>query len=668
MEFDFIDKYKLVIERVGKRYKVVLLDPVRKVIPIRVFGSVFWIGWARKKQFVAELAEKVGCSPNNLVAPLEAIGAEIELKGRRILEPQRPPKKTEPSKEAVDESLLNDEGKFEFVARKVAGLITDKHRFVTHRQSHVIWVYRNGFYADDGEEVIREEVRTLLGDDATEAWVNETVRHIEETTYTDPKKFEAPAHLVNVKNCTLNIQTGEPISHSPETIFTNELPIDYDPNADCPAIKKFLAEILTPDDIPVMQEIVGYCLMRNYKFAKAVMLLGEGSNGKSTLLNLIAALLGEENVATPALQDLIEDRFSRAELFGKLANIHADLSNIKLRQTGIFKLLTGQDLVYAQVKHKNPFKFKNYAKLLYSANELPRTYDTSEAFWRRWIIINFPNVFPEGDPKTDPNILGKLTTPREFSGFLNYALEGLKRLLVQGVFSQSKTGKDIEREWITRTDSLRAFIMRHATRDPKYIVTKDSFYTAYQDFCVENEVAPVEKALVGRRLPVLLPGVYDFYPIVGDKQRKCWKGIKLTDAKYGKYNMREMKDISSFMSVLGEKKVYSKNSVNSVKESPEDPHISHIQEEGGGRNGVETAEHWDMAGKTESQQDNIRRVMVIIGDLEGQYDGAAPVEEIKRIAESKGIKRSFVEELIEQEKMRGHLYEPKEGMITRAVK
>ncbi|MDH5685308.1 MAG: Minichromosome maintenance protein MCM, partial [Hadesarchaea archaeon] len=75
-----------------------------------------------------------------------------------------------------------------------------------------------------------------------------------------------------------------------------------------------------------------------------------------------------------------------------------------------------------------------------------------------------------------------------------------------------------------------------------------------------------------------------------------------------------------------------------------------------------------MTGKPKSQRDNIRRVLDIIKELEGQYGGAAPVEEIKRIAESEGIKQSFVEELIEQEKMRGHLYEPKQGMVTRAVK
>jgi phage/plasmid-associated DNA primase len=237
--------------------------------------------------------------------------------------------------------------------------------------------------------------------------------------------------------------------------------------------------------------------------------------------------LGRENVATPALQDLIEDPFSRADLYGKLANIHADLPAIRLKHTGIFKMLTGQDLIWANVKHKKPFTFRNYAKLLYSANELPATNDTSEAFWRRWLLITFPNTFPDGDPKTDPNILSKLTTPEELSGMLNWALEGLRRLLKQGHFTYTKTQSEVEEEWVARTDSLRAFVKKYARKSTGHYVTKESFYAAYSAFCEENESTPIEKAAVGRRLPTLLPGITEFHPAEENKQKRAWKGIAL---------------------------------------------------------------------------------------------------------------------------------------------
>ena len=450
----------------------------------------------------------------------------------------------------VDKSLLDEDGRFKFVPQEVAAAIASKHKFATHRFSHVIYVYGDGSYTFDGEELIREEVRTLLGDEAKEGRVNEVVAHIRETTYTQPEKFNPPLNLINVKNATLNIETQEATPHSPDVIFLNELPVNYDPAAGCPKIIKFLSEVISEDDIAVIQEIVGYCLLRDYRFAKAVMLLGEGSNGKSTLLNLITALLGEKNVATPSLQDLIYNSFAKGSLFGKLANIHADIPSTRLKHTGIFKMLTGQDIIWADVKHLKAFEFKNHAKLIYSANELPQTDDTSEAFWRRWIVIDFPNTFPDDDPKTDPTILDKLITPEELSGFLNWALEGLRRLLSQNKFTTTKTREQVEREWIARTDSLRAFIAEQVTFNPDYFVTKDGLFEAYCDFCDERELIVIEKAMVGRRIKVLLPKILEFTPRPTGKQVRAWKGIRLSppyDNRNYKTEMTEVTEISTYL-------------------------------------------------------------------------------------------------------------------------
>ncbi len=427
-----------------------------------------------------------------------------------------------------------------FVPKLLADKITGARRFVTHRQSHVIWVYTNGVYESCGEEIIRGECRSELGHLAKEGYVQEVVKHIQETTFTEPEKFEPPTHLINVKNGILDTETGELTPHNPDIIFTNKLPAEYTPSATCPAIDKFLAEVLNHEDVELVQEIVGYCLYRDYPLAKATMLLGEGSNGKSTLLRLIAALLGEKNVATPSLQDIIYNRFAKATLFGKLANIHADIPSVRLKHTGAFKMLTGQDLVWAEEKHKDAFAFRNYAKLLYSANELPQTDDMSEAFWRRWIVINFPNTFPDGAPTTDPNIFDKLTTPQELSGFLNWALDGLKRVLEKGDFTMTKTREQIEDEWVARTDSFRAFVMKHVSTDPNCWVSKDDLYQAYQDFCDKYELPPIEKTMVGRRLPVLITKTTEFLPKFEDKQVRAWKGVRLSDSYVSKNHITDI--------------------------------------------------------------------------------------------------------------------------------
>lgn len=275
--------------------------------------------------------------------------------------------------------------------------------------------------------------------------------------------------------------------------------------------------------------MVGYCLLRRYPFAVAFMLLGPGSNGKSTELNLIEALLGEENVATPALHDLLYNRFSKAELFQKLANIHSDIPSTKLKYTGTFKMLTGQDTLYMERKNKDPFYAKNYAKLIYSANELPQTEDLTLAFFRRWILFKFPNSFPENDPKTDPHILEKLTTQGELSGFLNWALKGLHRLLKQGHFTRTRPMEAIENEWIMKTDSLRAFVNERVKVEQGAFTTKADFYEKYKNFCAEHEIETVTMQTVGRRLPSIIPQTGEIHPRVGKKQQKAWKDILITN-------------------------------------------------------------------------------------------------------------------------------------------
>jgi len=416
-----------------------------------------------------------------------------------------------------------------FIPAWLAKDVMKREKFVTHRDSRVLWVYTNGAYSPDGESRIHELAREYLGDFSKKERVNETVSHIRETTYTNPEEFIPPIHLINVKNGIFDMEKCELMDHTSDIIFTNELPVDYNPKADCPNIKKFLKEILHKDDIPVVQEIVGYCLLRDYCFAKAVMLLGEGANGKSSLLNLVVALLGEDNIATPSLQNLLSNRFSKASLYGKMANVHADLPTYKLKYTGTFKMLTGQDIIYAEHKHTKAFEFKNYAKLLYSANELPQTEDMSEAFWRRWIIVDFPNTFPEGDPKTNPNVLEMLTTPEELSGFLNWALAGLRRLLKNKKFTMTKSRNDIEVEWVTRTDSLRAFVMNHVTSDPECAVMKDDFFISYQEFCDEHDTTPISKAMVGRNLPTMVPKVLSFRLGGSGTQKRAWGGLRLSD-------------------------------------------------------------------------------------------------------------------------------------------
>jgi len=129
-------------------------------------------------------------------------------------------------------------------------------------------------------------------------------------------------------------------------------------------------------------------------------------------------LLGKENVSNVAWQAL-SDRFKTAELFGKWANICAELPTKGIEDNGIFKALVGEDYLTVEKKNKNPFSFQPYARLLFSCNSIPKNYgDKSEGFYRRLIIVRFNHSVPED--KRDPELLEKFRCDAEsFSFFRN---------------------------------------------------------------------------------------------------------------------------------------------------------------------------------------------------------------------------------------------------------
>jgi len=417
-----------------------------------------------------------------------------------------------------------------FIPKKLADRIKNERHFLTARDNEDVFVYDGHVYNLDGEATIKEMGRKKLKELSKEYYISETMNHLRQTTYVPRDWLDADNPLIVTKNCVLNPETLETFPCSPEIFTTIAIPVTYDTEKDCPAIKKFLTEVVNIADIKLLQEICGYILLKRYVFQKAVMMLGSGANGKSTMIRIIAAMIGSDNISTPSLQSLLYDRFAASQLYHKLANLHADIPDKELKNTGLFKMLLGGDWIDAQRKHRDPFKFINYAKLIYSANELPKTNDLTPAFFRRWILINFPNTFPEDSKKCDPHIIGKLTTEDELSGFLNWSLVGLQRLLKQGHFSKTQPSTEIEAEWIRQTDSLAAFVKENVKVKRGMCISKEMFYEHYTEYCSENESDVITKSSVGHRLPTLISQTSAFKPQYKGKQRvTAWKDICVID-------------------------------------------------------------------------------------------------------------------------------------------
>lgn len=262
------------------------------------------------------------------------------------------------------------------------------------------------------------------------------------------------------------------------------------------------------------------------------MLFGSGENGKSTFLNLIHKFLGDENIANISLQALCYERFAKAGLYGKLANINADLPSTAIKSTGNFKEATGNDMIRADVKNKDPFKFRNFAKMVFACNQLPATSDNTDAFFRRWEIITFPYKFTDDKndifKQKDVEVLKKISSEQNLSGLLNWALEGLKRFRKQG-FTSSKIMKDIKDEWILRTNMLQAFVNRYVEEGMGYYVPKEVFYEAYVEFCKEHDLEAEKSHVVSRNLKSVIPRVRDERPKIEGKQVRVWKGIGISN-------------------------------------------------------------------------------------------------------------------------------------------
>lgn len=415
-----------------------------------------------------------------------------------------------------------------FVSELLAQDIMKKVNFATISDTEEVLFFSeaDGIWREGGEVLIKKIGVELLGDKTQAHFLNETIAYIKAKTYIERKNFDSPAlHLLPVENGVLNLNTYELCSYKPDYFFTSKLHVRYNQNADCSKIKKFLSEVVAVDDVDLLLEAAAYCLWRDYSIQKAFMLVGDGANGKSTYLGLLYHFLGTENTCAVSLQDLEHNRFAAASLYRKVANIYADLPSVSLKNPGTFKMLTGGDLIRAEKKFQDAFFFKNYAKLIYSANRVPYVEDESAAFFRRWLIVNFPFKFE--NENANLNMLRELTTPEEMSGFLNLLLQKLTKILHDG-FSYTKSTAEIRESYIRASDPLASFVLDCVVQSVEDFEVKDSLYTAYSRYCRERKLPTYDKAVFSKNIRRYIH-VEEFRPKIEGKRIQAWKGIKLVN-------------------------------------------------------------------------------------------------------------------------------------------
>lgn len=424
-------------------------------------------------------------------------------------------------------------------------ITSDEHVYtLRHDEISEVWIYKEGIYVPQGKTYIKQFCREVLGDAFTSTLANEVIAKIETDTYTSHEEFFAEQNkdLVAVENGILNLRSKTISSFNPDYRFFNKLPVVFDPEKDCVEIKSFFASLFEDTrEMQVIPEIFGYLLYREYFIEKAFMFNGNGRNGKGKTLELMKRFIGMDNCCSIPLQTFENDAFSKSELFKKLANLCGDLSPLALKETGVFKELTGRDLISASRKFLTQIKYQNYAKLIFSANKLPDTHDISEAFWDRWIIINFPYTFKiqqELDELKDSgtdmskyklrneHIIDKISTGCELSGLLNWALQGLHRLFTNGDFSYSPSSNATKLEWMRKSSSLHAFMMDLVDVDFETEILKRDFRAIYNMYCKKYNTVPESDKKINNVL-ISEFGVSDGQTTsLSGKNEYTWTGIK----------------------------------------------------------------------------------------------------------------------------------------------
>ncbi|EOU1921152.1 TPA: DNA primase family protein [Clostridium perfringens] len=382
-------------------------------------------------------------------------------------------------------------------------------------------IYENGVYNISGEkEAGRIIMDYMLPNYCIMASIRDCRDQWDILVSKDFDDFNRNPYLVNVRNGLLDIRDMSFKEHTPSYLSTVQLNVEYNPQVDCPQFKKFLNEVLDCKLIPLVQEIVGYLLTTNTASQKAFVFWGPARTGKSTLLWVVEyLLLGKKNVSNIPWQE-IGDKFKTAELLGKLANVFSDLPSKSIDDTGIFKVVTGEDYLMAEKKNKNPFKFKPFARLVFSCNELPRNYvDRTEGFYRRLIIVPFSRQIEKS--KIDKSL--KYKFQREKEGILNWALEGLKRLYENNFeFSENELTDGVKKEYKRENNNVISFVEECCEIDSLFSCSRIEIYEAYKEFCVEAGLKTLSQIKFNKELE----GNFNITRSRSGKLRS-WNGVRI---------------------------------------------------------------------------------------------------------------------------------------------
>ena len=396
--------------------------------------------------------------------------------------------------EALDESeldvILRDEsfekpiffkGK-QFMHDAFANWMINQHHI--KRINGQLHIYKDGIYAVGHRNI--EFIMLKAYPQMKKAQRKEVLDYIE-VLCTDNEPT-ADANLIAFKNGIYDITNDTLRGFSPDVVITNQIPWNYNPNAESEIANNTLNKMACQDKEirQLLDECIGYCFYRRNELSVSMFLTGEKSNGKSTFLQMVQDVLGVQNTSNLGLDEL-DERFAPVTMFGKLANIGDDISDDFLRGKAIahFKKIVSGNMLKAENKGADLFFFKPFVKLIFSANQIPRMKDRTGAVLRRMVIIPFNATFSKSDPDYDPYIAWKLKDVAVMEYLCKVGVEGLKRILINNGFTQSKK-VDAEIKEYTEYNNPILLFLNEMEKDEILNQETKLIHSQYEMFCDDN--------------------------------------------------------------------------------------------------------------------------------------------------------------------------------------
>lgn len=363
--------------------------------------------------------------------------------------------------------------------------LSDELQIVGLRGTGELYACHSGVWDNDGKQVLRERLSDYMGRSYSKRVLSAAEEYIRANWAIPRQKFGVPAGTLPLQNGLFELSDRELRPIQLDDYVTEQLPISYDSEAECPEFQNLL-DTVVPEATKQqkLQEFAGYCLLPQVPYKKGLMLLGETSTGKSTFLRAIEQLFRDQDIASVSPEKLQSSKHSAANLEHKIVNIVDELDDHQLRRTDEIKKAISGDPMAAEPKYEQAYRFTPTCKHIFASNKSLSASITEDAFWSRWITVVFEEQISKEDRVSQDQIISQFED--EAAGILNWALDGLDRLRAQDSFTDSRSPSKTHQLWNGFGDAVSEFIDVAIEDQSGSTVFTDDLHNHYEEFCVKT--------------------------------------------------------------------------------------------------------------------------------------------------------------------------------------